>query len=207
MSKRLIKPAGRYTFRYTDYGYPDNYPDYTAHSGQQVTLLEKVPGDNQLYTILADDDWIGSAHEMELRRVTRPKPYHTLRDSAMALLRKAGVKDVRFNSDALEDIAHLLVPRTSFGGSMPAEPAAVASPRGWRWAPRVRYVHCLGPNLRSGTDIKPFWYVTSNLEGSITKGDDRDDWYAKNIFAHGSTSLEAVQKWCANYAARKYNER
>ena len=62
-----------YRFVYPDYGTPDTYPDYTAHSGQNVivqrclTNKECDPECQPMFEIKADDGWVGTAHEIELK--------------------------------------------------------------------------------------------------------------------------------------------
>lgn len=63
---------GKYRFTYPNYGTPDGYPDYTAHSGQVVTIIRKLTpeeSDNVMYEIEAEDGWRGHADAYELRSV------------------------------------------------------------------------------------------------------------------------------------------
>ncbi len=64
--------GGKYRFNYPYYGTPNNYPEYTAHSGQVVTILRKLSpeeSNNIMYEILAEDGWKGHACNDELRKV------------------------------------------------------------------------------------------------------------------------------------------
>ncbi len=60
------------TFRYPDYGTPNGYPDYTAHSGQVVTVVQKLGPDEvdpevgEMFVIRATDGWEGHALREEL---------------------------------------------------------------------------------------------------------------------------------------------
>ncbi len=75
MPKR-ITPGCTARFTYPDYGTPNNYPAYTAHSGQRVVVLRQLtdPGGEQpLYVIRAEDGWEGHANADELRVVRKIK--------------------------------------------------------------------------------------------------------------------------------------
>ena len=65
--------GGKYRFTYPDYGTPNNYPDYTEHSGQVVTVLRKLPKQDEgvlpMYEVEARDGWIGNVFGCELRKV------------------------------------------------------------------------------------------------------------------------------------------
>ena len=75
MTNRTKKIGGRYRFTYPNYGTPDGYPKYTAHSGQVVTIVRKLtdkeidPECGPMYRIKAADGWTGDAHGSELRKV------------------------------------------------------------------------------------------------------------------------------------------
>ncbi len=66
-------------FTYPNYGTPDGYPDYTAHSGQIVTIVRELvktveydfdPDSNDLmFEVKADDGWTGSVWASELSDV------------------------------------------------------------------------------------------------------------------------------------------
>lgn len=51
-------------FTYPDYGTSDSYPEYTAHSGQIVTIVGFA--DSRLYKVKAEDGWEGNAVPDEL---------------------------------------------------------------------------------------------------------------------------------------------
>jgi hypothetical protein len=58
-------------FTYPNFESPDSYPEYTAHSGQIVTVMDKlappeVDEEVNIYTIKAEDGWEGQAHLDEL---------------------------------------------------------------------------------------------------------------------------------------------
>jgi hypothetical protein len=67
---KLIGTKQRFT--YPDFGTPDEHPDYTAHSGQMVSVIRRLtdtecdPESGPMYEIRAEDGWIGHAHESEL---------------------------------------------------------------------------------------------------------------------------------------------
>jgi hypothetical protein len=69
------KIGGTYCFTYPNYGTPDTHMDYTAHSGQNVTVLEQLkdtecdPEAQPMYVVKAADGWTGCAHGSELRKV------------------------------------------------------------------------------------------------------------------------------------------
>lgn len=70
-------------FTYPNYGTPDNYPDYTAHSGQEVQVLQRlippqVADDVEMYIIKAADGWQGHAHRDELQLVGEKSPTITI---------------------------------------------------------------------------------------------------------------------------------
>lgn len=58
-------------FIYPDFGTPDCYPDYTAHSGQLVEVGAEVEHecetDDRLFEVYAPDGWRGHAWASELR--------------------------------------------------------------------------------------------------------------------------------------------
>lgn len=59
-------------FNYPNHGTPDGYPDYTAHSGQDVVVVRQLtdeecdPACQPMFRIRASDGWEGSACEDEL---------------------------------------------------------------------------------------------------------------------------------------------
>lgn len=57
-------------FNYPNFGTPDGYPDYTAHRGQTVNVVEQLPPEiddlEPLFLIQAQDGWTGNAWESEL---------------------------------------------------------------------------------------------------------------------------------------------
>lgn len=61
------------TFIYPNYGTPDGCPDYTAHSGQVVTVVRQAtneecdPECQPMYVIRAEDGWEGHANSSELK--------------------------------------------------------------------------------------------------------------------------------------------
>ena len=65
----------KYRFTYPNYGTPDTHPDYTAHSGQVVTIERQLtnaecdPECQPMFKVVAADGWTGSAHASELRHV------------------------------------------------------------------------------------------------------------------------------------------
>lgn len=64
--------GGQYRFKYPNYGTPDGYPEYTAHSGQVVTIIRKMTKEETdvvMYEIEAKDGWRGNALAGELRKV------------------------------------------------------------------------------------------------------------------------------------------
>ena len=81
-------PASRYKngqrlkFTYPDYGEPTGYPEYKAHSGQEVTVVRELTYERShpeideelapVYLIRAADGWEGHVHEDELKPI-RPK--------------------------------------------------------------------------------------------------------------------------------------
>lgn len=74
----MIKPGDRRFFIYPNYGTPDGYPDYTAHSGQQVQVRRRLApneSDFEMYEVEAADGWRGHAHADELRR-NPPARFH-----------------------------------------------------------------------------------------------------------------------------------
>lgn len=68
----------RRVFTYPDFGTPDGHPDYTAHSGQTVTVTRQLtntecdPECQPMLAIVADDGWQGHAHAAELDGTARP---------------------------------------------------------------------------------------------------------------------------------------
>lgn len=72
MNPPTIQKGTHRVFTYPSYGTPDGYPQYTAHSGQIVTVLRRLSeseSDHEMYEIEADDGWRGHAHRDELTRV------------------------------------------------------------------------------------------------------------------------------------------
>jgi hypothetical protein len=71
---RLLKIGTRKRFTYPYYGTPDNYPDFTVHSGQMVTIFDVVPLEKedknddaeQMYSVRAADGWEGNVNRSEL---------------------------------------------------------------------------------------------------------------------------------------------
>ena len=70
---KKIKIGGKYKFIYPDYGSPDSYPTYTAHSGQIVTVLRQIRMGNKeserqeaMFRVKAKDGWKGAVNESEL---------------------------------------------------------------------------------------------------------------------------------------------
>jgi hypothetical protein len=67
--------GGLYRFTYPNYGTPDTHPDYTAHSGQIVTIERQLtnkecdPECQPSFQVKAADGWVGTAHSSELRHV------------------------------------------------------------------------------------------------------------------------------------------
>jgi len=67
-------------FTYPNFGKPDGYPDYTAHSGQTVEVIrEGIEGEDydnegeKMYLVRADDGWLGWVWESELEDIERPE--------------------------------------------------------------------------------------------------------------------------------------
>jgi hypothetical protein len=60
------KIGNKYKFVYPNYGTPNGYPDYTAHSGQVVTVLPPHPGMEGLNRVEAADGWQGNVRDDEL---------------------------------------------------------------------------------------------------------------------------------------------
>lgn len=86
----MIRPGDQRFFVYPSYGTPDGYPEYTAHSGQQVKVLRQLDADEsdfEMYEIEAIDGWKGHAHADELRR-RKPARHHesNLRDVLQSAL-------------------------------------------------------------------------------------------------------------------------
>jgi hypothetical protein len=63
-------------FKYPDYGTPDGFPEYTAHSGQVVTIVSVVTKDiepedeGRLFKVQAEDGWKGQVwrHELTVKK-------------------------------------------------------------------------------------------------------------------------------------------
>lgn len=73
---RTKEIGGKYRFTYPNYGNPDSYPEYTAHSGQIVTVLRKLEPNKyheHLYEVQAEDGWKGSVVSDDLRKYKEPK--------------------------------------------------------------------------------------------------------------------------------------
>lgn len=73
---RTKEIGGKYRFTYPNYGTPDSYPEYTAHSGQVVTVIRKLTpkeSDNIMYEVQAEDGWKGHIFSDELRKYKEPK--------------------------------------------------------------------------------------------------------------------------------------
>lgn len=67
---RYLFRKARFTYPY--YGTPDSHPDYTAHSGQTVTILRRLlppeaSAEVEMYVVKAEDGWEGSVHRDELK--------------------------------------------------------------------------------------------------------------------------------------------
>jgi len=64
----------QFLFEYPNYGTPDSHPDYTARSGQTVTVLEEFPQveetDTRMFLVEAEDGWKGQVHESELKETS-----------------------------------------------------------------------------------------------------------------------------------------
>lgn len=77
-----IKPGTIKRFVYPNFGTPDSYPNYTAHSKQRVEVLRSMAADEAaidiepMYEVRAADGWVGHAWASELRRV-RPSSNNT----------------------------------------------------------------------------------------------------------------------------------
>lgn len=62
----------RARFAYPSYGRPDGCPEYTAHSGQVVTVIRRLTDaecDSEcqpMFLVLADDGWEGNVFGDEL---------------------------------------------------------------------------------------------------------------------------------------------
>ena len=75
-SKRI---GGQYCFTYSNYGTPENYPEFRAHSNQIVTIVRKLgdnesaPGGGNKYIVRAADGWRGLALASELRTPGKAK--------------------------------------------------------------------------------------------------------------------------------------
>ncbi len=66
-----IKIGNQYILNYPDFGAPNGRSEYTAHSGQLVTVLSEVEvdeefADNRLYAVEATDGWTGQVWAEEL---------------------------------------------------------------------------------------------------------------------------------------------
>ena len=87
MSTPTIPTKGTlWVFTYPNYGTPDGYPQYTAHSGQVVTVLRQLSeseSDHEMYEIEASDGWKGHAHRDELSRI--PAQRRRARETRMIL--------------------------------------------------------------------------------------------------------------------------
>ena len=63
---------GKATFNYPDFGTPDGFPEYTAHSGQEVEVIRQLTDDEAdpevqpMYEIRATDGWTGHVDGSEL---------------------------------------------------------------------------------------------------------------------------------------------
>lgn len=72
---KTITIGGRYLFLYPNYGTPDSHPDYTAHSGQAVTVESQLtdkecdPECGPAFWVKAGDGWRGNAHVSELEEL------------------------------------------------------------------------------------------------------------------------------------------
>ena len=71
MASQAIIVGSRMRFTYPFHGTPDGYPQYTAHSGQVVTVVRQLTPDESdfyanSYVIRADDEWLGTAWRDEL---------------------------------------------------------------------------------------------------------------------------------------------
>lgn len=56
-----------YLLVYPDYGTPDGFPEYTAHSGDIVTVIAREETESgPLFAVRAKDGWIGEVWEEEL---------------------------------------------------------------------------------------------------------------------------------------------
>jgi hypothetical protein len=70
MTEAIIGQTKRFT--YPNYGTPDGYPEYTAHSGQlvavirQLTLEECDAKCQPMYLVRAADGWEGHVNGSEL---------------------------------------------------------------------------------------------------------------------------------------------
>lgn len=66
----MIKKGDRRKFMYPYYGTPDGYPEYTAHSGQTVEVLEELPREygEKMFKIKSSDGWEGTSFSSELGR-------------------------------------------------------------------------------------------------------------------------------------------
>ena len=61
-----------WVFTYPDYGTPEGYPQYSAHSGQIVTInrrLSESESEHEMYEIEARDGWKGHAYRDELSKI------------------------------------------------------------------------------------------------------------------------------------------
>lgn len=70
----------RQRFHYPNFGTPDTLPEYTAHSGQMVTVIALVPEHlnetgEPLFSVQADDGWRGTAFQSELGDVAGFRPH------------------------------------------------------------------------------------------------------------------------------------
>jgi hypothetical protein len=132
-------------------------------------------------------------------------------DGALELLIKAGAKHAAYHSDHLPDLAEsgVIGNRDCIGAEFEPEKVFVKVP-GRKFTPKIRRVAVMGPHPHPKDSGKEgwFWYVTSNLEGILTRKGKPDDTYSpKNIFASGPTRISALRLWISNYTNRRYNEK
>jgi len=76
-----MKAEAKLRFLYPNYGDPDQHPDYSAHSGQVVTIIrplkDRVEYDyegDKMFEVIADDGWKGHVWESELHTLDFPWP-------------------------------------------------------------------------------------------------------------------------------------
>ena len=79
----MIDIGQMYLFTYPNFGKPDGFPEYTAHSGEVVTVLRQLGADEcdyeagSMFEVAASDGWKGHAHSDEL---SAPGPFADIDD-------------------------------------------------------------------------------------------------------------------------------